>query len=668
MVAGAARPNFSYRPEIDGIRALSVLAVVVNHFNKDVLPSGYLGVDIFFVLSGFVISLSIANRSSQDIRDFLTGFYVRRIKRLVPALLLFITVNSVLICFFNPDPRDSLETGISALFGLSNLYLFRDATDYFAASTELNIFTHTWSLGIEEQFYLFFPLVVWMTGFGRSSEQGNRNLFAVTLVLCMASLLVFANLYSRNESAAYFLMPTRLWELCAGCLLFVVLQWRDSWLGWFKHAPPLLIISVLTAVLFVPNQFAIATTIAIVILSTVLLICLRPKTPVYRLLTHPKVVYVGRLSYSLYLWHWSVLCLSRWTVGIHWWSVPFQGVLMFLLAAASYKYVENPLRHLRWAKLRWQTIAKGVAASAILASALAVGMKMPQLYGAYLGDRPNMEAIGVASLTEEYVFEGDEWGGYKCVLWGDSRVGKEVSTRNCTLGDFSRADRRVLVLGDSFSAAFTQSFDRLVAADNYAVTLVSAFGTSPVKTIPTQETTDAINNYYWGEVVPGLVGQLEPEDWVLLINNLGGLSRKSPVLDVEEKLLRLEEGFGRISDWLSEKDIRLAVLHGLPFASEPNCQPAIAAKQWFSPFGGPCEFPSRQAALSQRDALDAVLSALESQGKLAVVDLFDVYCPENQCTYNATNGQMLYRDEYGHPSVESARLSAPAIRAVLTAS
>ena len=114
--------------------------------------------------------------------------------------------------------------------------------------------------------------------------------------------------------------------------------------------------------------------------------------------------------------------------------------------------------------------------------------------------------------------------------------------------------------------------------------------------------------------------------------------------------------------------MRLAVLHGLPFAREANCQPAVAAEQWFSPFGGPCKLPDREQTLSRRAALDKILTALESEGKLRVIDLLDIFCPEARCTYNAASGQILYRDEFSHPSVEAARIAAPTIRDVLTSS
>ena len=108
--AGASTTNNRYRPEIDGLRAFAVIAVIINHFNKDILPGGYLGVDIFFVISGYVITSSLLGRPSKDFKDFISGFYERRIKRLVPALSIFVLIASIAICLFNPSPGTSLKT------------------------------------------------------------------------------------------------------------------------------------------------------------------------------------------------------------------------------------------------------------------------------------------------------------------------------------------------------------------------------------------------------------------------------------------------------------------------------------------------------------------------------------------------------------------------------
>ena len=152
-----------------------MVAVIINHFNKDLLPSGYLGVDIFFVISGYVITSSLANRKSLNFADFVAGFYERRIKRLVPALVGFVLITSALISLVNPAPGPALDPGWKSLFGISNISQYRSSTDYFAPSAELNPFTHTWPLGVEEQFYLLFPFLIWLTGFGEQSKSTEER-------------------------------------------------------------------------------------------------------------------------------------------------------------------------------------------------------------------------------------------------------------------------------------------------------------------------------------------------------------------------------------------------------------------------------------------------------------------------------------------------------------
>ena len=137
---------------VDGLRAAAIIPVVLYHAFPNTFPNGYLGVDIFFVISGFVITSSLYQRQSKNFNDFISGFYARRIRRLVPALSVFVLITSIAICLFQENPYQSLWTGLTSLFGLSNLYLLKESTDYFAQSTELNVFTHTWSLGVEEQF------------------------------------------------------------------------------------------------------------------------------------------------------------------------------------------------------------------------------------------------------------------------------------------------------------------------------------------------------------------------------------------------------------------------------------------------------------------------------------------------------------------------------------
>lgn len=341
----APKQRAQYRPEIDGIRAFAVLAVVANHFNSTLLPGGYLGVDVFFVISGYVITSSLAQKDSASLPDFIGAFYARRIRRLWPALLAFALVTSLALCLFSPDPGSMLKTGWLSLFGISNISLYVSSTDYFAASTQLNPFTHTWSLGVEEQFYIVFPFLIWITCKGRQPKKGMRMLFLLTSLACAISLMVFVHLYNSNQPAAYFLMPPRFWEMALGCIVFSGLQvWPEAKKA-LERVPAFLILAAIACSLLLAKESSSLSYITAVLFSGLLIASLKHGTHAYMLLTRNWLQYIGAISYSLYLWHWSILAISRWTIGIHWWSAPFQLAAMLGLASLSYHYIERPFRH-----------------------------------------------------------------------------------------------------------------------------------------------------------------------------------------------------------------------------------------------------------------------------------------------------------------------------------
>jgi peptidoglycan/LPS O-acetylase OafA/YrhL len=333
-----SRSTTRYRPEIDGLRALAVAAVIINHFGQKIFPFGYLGVNIFFVISGYVITSSLYRRKSDDFAYFLSDFYSRCVKRLVPVLVFCVVITSILISLFGPNPQSSIKTGLAALFGFSNIFLVQQSSNYFAQAAELNPFTHKWSLGVEEQFYLLFPLFVWFSGFARHSRHGLRNLFVFIGVLAALSLCCFVLSYGSDQSFAYYSLPTLFWEMACGCLAYLVFTKAPSIESFLSRHPPLALIGLIVLVMFLPLSLAVPATVFVVILTVLLLACLLEGTSAHRLLTLNPVLFVGLISYSLYLWHWPVLSLSRWTIGVQTWSIIPLVVLMISFSLFSFLF------------------------------------------------------------------------------------------------------------------------------------------------------------------------------------------------------------------------------------------------------------------------------------------------------------------------------------------
>ena len=377
---------------------MAILAVILNHLGPGVLPGGYLGVDVFFVISGFVISASLANRPATSLPDLLLGFYARRIRRLLPALLLFVLVAATALCLVNPDPGQMLGVGWRSLFGSSNLILHKLALEYFRPAIGLNPFTHTWSLAVEEQFYLLFPLLIWISGFARLGREGSRRLGWLLLPLALASLALFGHQLGVDQSAAYYLLPGRFWELAAGALTYLALETGEP----MQHAagapipfrsasrrwplPPLIPLAALLALFALPLPFGLPPVAGAVLLSALLLGCLREGSAGHRLLSLPAMVFLGLISYSLYLWHWGVLALARWTVGVNSGTIPWLLALMLLLAVLSWRLLEEPLRRALWWPERWQVLATGLALAA-LGSAALQGLTRQGSARLFLGDR-----------------------------------------------------------------------------------------------------------------------------------------------------------------------------------------------------------------------------------------------------------------------------------------
>ncbi|MBS1187386.1 MAG: putative acyltransferase [Burkholderiaceae bacterium] len=345
-----------YRPDIDGLRAIAVLAVMLYHLNGAWLPGGFTGVDIFFVISGFVVTGSLVSSSELSAGKFIAAFYARRLARIIPALVTMLVISCMLFVLFVPQAWLSFiseKTALAAFLGISNFVLQGNADTYFEPRSEYNPFTHTWSLGVEEQFYLIFPLLClfWLRA---RLNRPKHTVWVITAIglLGLGSLAGCIWATKVQPNAAFYSIAFRFWELVTGALLFQLSDRlktappANSIIS--KFAPVLGMVLVGTSLSFAnashfPYPWALCS-----VIGTLMLIGRTDAYPhpVRNLLAGKLLVWFGKRSYSLYLWHWPIYVLFRWTVGIDTPETRIAAVAISLLvAAASYRYVEMPLRH-----------------------------------------------------------------------------------------------------------------------------------------------------------------------------------------------------------------------------------------------------------------------------------------------------------------------------------
>lgn len=382
-MASAARgtAKLDYLPYVDGLRAVAILMVVVYHAWPHTLPGGFIGVDVFFVISGFLITRIIADEMANGEFSFMR-FLSRRIRRLAPASIVMLA--AVLLAgavLLRPDTLKSLGHAIAFTCGLlANVYFYRTG-GYFSAPPDEKPILHMWSLAVEDQFYLTWPLLLLVL----SIFLTRRWIILVVIALSALSLMHAQLKLASNPDYAFYMLPARAWELLIGCLLALsttsnVLKGKTaSIVAWTGIALILASAVLLSASVPFPGVAAIP---AVIGTAAVIAAGLRSTSVVTRALSTSPVVFIGLISYSLYLWHWPVFSLARYTL-----ARPLSGAetaaalaLSVVVATASWRYVERPFRRPSnpAQENHWRTIAIG---SGLLASIFVVGALFKGLDG-----------------------------------------------------------------------------------------------------------------------------------------------------------------------------------------------------------------------------------------------------------------------------------------------
>ncbi|KFI31711.1 acyltransferase [Haematobacter massiliensis] len=655
-----------YRPEIDGLRAIAVATVVLFHARAPLFGGGYIGVDIFFVISGFLIT-GILIQDIEARRYSLTKFYVRRARRILPALFVMLAA-CVPVAWAWMLPADFADFGRSiaaaALF-LSNVHFWQRA-DYFSTSAELQPLLHTWSLAIEEQFYLFFPPLLFLL----LTRGGRRVALIVLSLIALASLALAEAGWRLRPEENFFFTPSRIWELLAGSLAALGICLRPQAPRGVPAALGLAMI--LGSLVILPGLPSPSLATLLPVLGTVLVLVWGGQgTRVGRILSLRPVVWLGLISYSTYLWHQPLMAFARLRLA----EEPHAGVMALLVIASvllgwlSWRWVEQPFRGpsplLAGHRLPLVTAVAGI----VLFSAAGIGIRKADGF-------PERMPWAAELLAGRERYRGH-------CLTADNDPLPVHPVLNCAVGE---RRPQVAIMGDSHATSFAPPLQAMLAKMGIGSYLSGYAGCPPVPglvrldKLPSRS-CDTHNRTYlsWLEQ-SGVKTLVLAARWPVYAKGLrarngeGGDEPGPPIpMDVASPASAIPLDGRREARVISAYAAQVAALaerfnvvlvYPYPEAGwkvplrvaremifDPQAKPAISTSMAF--------FHRRaDAVITAFDAIDNPRIARVRPDRL----LCDTFIPD-RCT-NAFGGRMFYFDD-NHPSPEGAALIAPEIVAAI---
>jgi peptidoglycan/LPS O-acetylase OafA/YrhL len=436
-----------YRPDIDGMRAIAVLSVILFHINKQLLPGGFAGVDIFFVISGYLISTHIFKAAQEGSFSFV-DFYFRRIRRIAPAMAVVVLTTLVFaqVMLLPEDSRAAAKSAVWAFASMVNVYfwLFQD-TGYFATSSSELPLLHLWSLGVEEQFYLVWPVLAVAL-----CRLRHAKLMGLIVLTALVSFAIGQFSFAHSPGFAYYMLPSRCGELLTGAAVaLAVVSGRLALLRRFSLplaaaglAMVLLSLIFLSEQLVFPGWWSMPPTIG----AALIIAGGTGSNPVSRLLAMPVLRWIGAISYSAYLWHWPLLAFYRYGYG-----EPGLGagcailVLTLGLATLTYHYVEQPAR--RSIVIGWRTGFVAWFAGSVLLAGMSTAFVysdriLPGDASTYARSLAALRALDLPTTEFDYVCQRKAL---------DTR---ELSNDRCAIGGGTMPASRVLLMGDSNAAHY----------------------------------------------------------------------------------------------------------------------------------------------------------------------------------------------------------------------
>ena len=412
----------SRRIDIDVLRAISVISVIIFHLDKNFFPLGYLGVDIFFVISGYLIT-KIIIKDLENKKFSFKNFYLRRIRRILPAFLvvLFATLLFTFPILLTSDFKVFIESMIASLGFFPNIY-FWITGGYFGTNDELKPLLHLWSLGVEEQFYLFFPIIFFLI-FHKFAKLINK----ILSILLIIFISYFINIFFINKGHLdpnFFLFPARTWQFGLGVIaaLLPLFEFKSRLYNSFAiyFACILIIINFCLIIPNLPHATLISVGAAIL-----LYVKINQNSYLFKLINFKILIYIGLISYSLYLWHWPIISLIKYINinPLNFSHILISVILTFLLATFTWKFVEQPFLKKKNSKKGFKFILFSylflISISLIILSNKNIPSRYEQL--------PNKIAEAVGSTYHCSILDYRKFGdSYACVINNTVKTKPEV--------------------------------------------------------------------------------------------------------------------------------------------------------------------------------------------------------------------------------------------------
>jgi len=601
-----------YRPDIDGLRAIAVLAVVAFHAFPDFIAGGFVGVDVFFVISGYLIT-SILIQQHRARRFSFVEFYSRRARRILPALCLVL-----LACFtfgylaLLPDEFANLGRHMAAAAAFAANISFWQESGYFAPASELQPLLHLWSLGIEEQFYLVWPLVLYV------AWRRKLNVLHVLAFLSAASFAANLVLTQLNSTAAFYFPLSRFWELGAGCCVAVATPGRMRAAGLSRYAAPVGVALVLLCLFIYDSKTPFPGIAAVVPTLGALAVVATDEDSWFRrrVLASRPLVYIGLISYPLYLWHWPILSFE---------AILHSGtpqviyrisavVLSFVLAALTYRCLELPIRQRR-------PLSTGFALAGGAAVIAAIGITVVLHHGLPSRFPPAVAAMKPAPREDE-----------QC------RNSVSLKTEFNYCKRTNSAPPEIVFLGDSQAQGAYEGTVATVGT-RHSLLLLGRGGCPPgldVSEAPGVYDSDErrqVCNDTWGSFVD-FVRQTRPALVVLV----GDGSRFFMLSDEEA----FRTGLDRLVSAL-QPYTRVAYVLEIPTFDTP---PACFLRPVKLPGSSCSKSISRQSLVASRTAYEQSVGDIRTRHPdMLVVDPIPSLCGSNACSQTSHGGQVLYSDQ-----------------------